>query len=531
MHETSSPSAHATLREGASNLPSFSLAIANIRVDDASPVSIYEQICRAIRTAIASGELPPGTHLPTSRELADALKIGRNTVVTAYSRLAAEGYLLANKRRGTRVSEDAQRLAASVPEERPVIAREAVAREADAGRQTYRQVGNAIDISYHAKQVLQLMAQAQPHTAPFGLHSPDPSLYPRNPLSRLIAEEFCRAPGGGDLRQGLRRFQTVMTNHLRHMRGVLCEPSQIIPVTGIESALDLTARVMIDPGHCVYVEDPAYDIVGRQLRSAGAQIVPMPSDSNGADIERVQGPPPRLIFTSPSVSFPFGAQMSQARRDAMLAVARNANAVVFECDTMWELSYTGGRVRAMQGSAKDAPVIYFGSLYQTLGPHIRVGYLVVPPHLVEPFTEMALRVSSGPEPFLLAALAGFVESTDYAVHTKSIRATYAERLGVLVSSLRSSLANVTILEPCGGLHLAVLFNGPVNERAICRAAAERGLSVTELSRFYLDPSRAPHGLVLGFGNLPERVIETMVSRLAGVVGEVREHGRVIAPAA
>jgi GntR family transcriptional regulator/MocR family aminotransferase len=530
-HQTNSPPRADAFHDAPSDAPGFSLAIANIRVDDASPVSIYEQICRAIRVAIASGELPPGTHLPTSRELADALKIGRNTVVTAYSRLAAEGYLLANKRRGTRVADDAMRLAASVPDERPMQPREVLSHDTGLGWPSRWQASNAIDISYHAKHVLQMMLPVQPHTAPFGLHTPDPSLYPRNPLSRLIAEEFCRSPGGGDMRQGLRKFQTVMTNYLRHMRGVVCEPSQIIPVTGIESALDLTARVMIDPGHWVYVEDPAYDIVGRYLRSSGAQVLPLPSDNNGADIQRVPGPPPRLIFTSPSVGFPLGAQMSETRREAMLAVARNSNAVIFECDAMWELSYTGSRIRAMQGSDKDAPVIYFGSLNHTLGPHIRVGYLVVPPRLVEPFTEMAQRISYGPEPFLLAALAGFVEGTDYAVHIKSIRSTYAERLGMLVNSLRAHLPNITILEPCGGLHVAVVFNEPLNERAICRGAAERGLSVTELSRFYLDPARAPHGVVLGFGNLPERVIETMVCRLADVVNEVREHGRLIAPAA
>jgi GntR family transcriptional regulator/MocR family aminotransferase len=102
---------------------------------------------------------------------------------------------------------------------------------------------------------------------------------------------------------------------------------------------------------------------------------------------------------------------------------------------------------------------------------------------------------------------------------------------MLVNSLRTHLPNITILEPCGGLHVSVVFNEPLKERAICRGAAERGLAVTELSRFYLDPARAPHGVVLGFGNLPERVIETMVCRLADVVNEVREHGRLVAPAA
>lgn len=515
---------------GAVSEPSFSLAIANIQIDDASPISIYEQICRAIRTAIASGELPPGTHLPTSRELADALKIGRNTVVTAYSRLAAEGYLLANKRRGTRVAEDAVRLASIASEERPVGSLEPApdTRTTD----TRWPKHYPIEISYRARHILETAVCDQLHLAPFGLNMPDPSLYPRNPLSRLIAEEFCRSPVSSDPQHGRRKFQIVIANYLRHMRGVMCEPAQVIPITGLESALDLTARVMIDPGHWVYVEEPVSDVVTQYLHGAGAQILPVPGDNNGMDIGCVSGPPPRLIFASPSVSFPLGRQMSETRREAMLTAARNWNAVIFENDALWELTYTGGRIRAMQGRYRDAPVIYFGSLNQTLGPHIRAGYLVVPPTLGEPFSDMAQHVAYGPEPFVLAALATFIEDTDYAMHTKSIRSAYAARLNVLVESLRAHLRNVTILEPCGGLHLTILFRDALDENAVCRASAERGLAVTALSRFYHPADRQGcRGVVLGFGNLPERIVETMVCRLAEVVEEAREKSRISASAA
>jgi GntR family transcriptional regulator/MocR family aminotransferase len=242
----------------------------------------------------------------------------------------------------------------------------------------------------------------------------------------------------------------------------------------------------------------------------------------------VSGPPPRLIFASPSVNFPLGRQMSEARREAMLAAARNWNAVIFECDSLWELSYTGDRIRAMQGHDRGAPVLYFGDLNQTLGPHIRVGYLVVPPSLVGPFTDMALRVCYGPEPFVLGALATFIEDTDYAVHAKSLRSIYAERLRLLVEAIRIHIRDVVVMEPSGGLHVTMLFNDPIEEQAICSAAADRGLSVTPLSRFYHAGERGTSraGIVLGFGTLPDRMIETMVRRLAEVVMEVREGSRI-----
>lgn len=492
--------------------PSFPLAIAHMKINSASPVPIYEQICRAIRVAISSGDLPPGTMLPTSREFARALGVGRNTIVTAYTRLVAEGYLTSNTRRGTRVAENPVGLLPAMAEERPAQSRPP-------------EFPPAPEISFRARYALEELA-LEPALAPSALHAPDPSLYPRNPLSRLIAQEFCRAPGN-DTQHGLQRFQTAMADFLRHMRGVHCEPSQIIPITGLESALDLTARVMIDPGHCIYVEDPASDTVRQSLRAAGGQLVPIPSDSNGADITQASGPPPRLIFASPSVSFPLGRQMTEERRLAMLEAAQRWNAVIFECDALWELSYTGSRIRAMQGYDRNGPVLYFGSLNQTLGPHIRVGYLVVPPALVKPFTEMAQRIAYGPEGFLLAALASFIEDSHYAMHSKTIRSVYAARMAVLVEACRAQFQGATVLEPSGGLNLAVRFNDPIDEIAICRAAGERGLSVSPLSRFY-DRQRerpAPAGLVLGFGTVPERLLETMARRIAEIVAKARESAK------
>jgi GntR family transcriptional regulator / MocR family aminotransferase len=487
-------------KRGETAVVNFPLAIANITINAASPVPIYEQICTAVRAAIAAGDLPPGMPLPTSREFAQSLGVGRNTIVSAYSRLAAEGYLVSNTRRGTRVTDEP----IGAPAFRPNL---------HDGRVETPRASNPIEIGYHARRILELPFAPSQAVKPFALNAPDPSLYPRNPLSRLLAEEFCRSTGG-DLRLGHRRFQAALAAYLRHMRGVNCEPSQIIPVTGLESALDLTARVLVDPGHSVLIEDPAMDAVRRAFTAAGATIETMPSDSSGADPSRASGPPPRLIYVSPSLSFPFGRQMSEARRRQVLEMAGRTRSAIFEADISGELSFSGSRLRAIQGQDSEGRVLYFGSLNETLGPHIRAAYLVVPPHLVEAFSEMEQRIAYGPDAFLLSALATFIEENHYAMHIRNIRCAYAQRLKMMAEAARSHLPQATVLEPSGGLHLTLIFPRGFDESAAGVAAAEQGLTVAPLSRFTRD--HMP-GLVLGFGAVPERSIEPMMKKLASAI--------------
>ncbi len=481
----------------------FPLAIANITINAASPVPIYEQICTAVRTAIGAGDLPPGTPLPTSREFALALGVGRNTIVSAYSRLAAEGFLVSNTRRGTRVADEP----VGAPVFRPG--------RSDAPHEPV----SAIEIGYHARRVLELPGATPPSARPFAPYASDPALYPRNPLSRMLAEEFCRATGG-DLRLGHKRFQSAICAWLRHMRGVNCDPSQIIPLPGIESALDLTARVLLDPGHTVLVEDPAMDGVRQAFAAAGAQIEVMPSDSVGPDPARAGGPPPRLIFVSPSVSVPFGRQMPESRRKAVLELAYRSHAAVFEADIAGELTFGGSRLRAIQGQDSEGRVIYFGSLNEALGPNIRAAYLVVPANLAEAFTAMAQRAAYGPDGFVLSALAGFIEENYYAMHIKNIRAAYARRLKMMVDACRAHLPEATILEPCGGLQLTLLFPHGLDEQAACRAAGDLGLAPAPLSQFFCTGAQVS-GLVLGAGTVPDRVVDAAIRKLASAVAQAR----------
>jgi len=442
--------------------------------------------------------------MPNIREFSVALGVGKNTISTAYTRLVAENYLVTNRRRGTEVSK--LRFGPSIP-----------TCEAN-DPAPYGRVSESIEISYQARRALALRQMTGAEIRAFALSIPDPSLYPRNHLSRYLTAEFCRSPAT-DTWSGWTRFQTAIAGYLRHMRGVHCEPNQVIPLTSLESALDLTARVLVDPAHCVLAEDPAITSPWETFKAAGAHLFPLSADHDGADPARARCPPPRLIFVSPSLNFPFGAQMPENRRLALLELAQKAGSVIFELDVGWELSWSS-RVQSIQGLAGGRQIIYFGSLYETLGPHLRVAYLVVPAALAMAFTEMAKRIGYGPDGFVLSALATFIEENEYAMHVKALRAAYARRMGIALAACRSHLQSARLFEPSGGFHLALRFGEGFDEECAARSAARLGLAVSPLSQFY-HAIEGEKGLVLGLGVVPDRNIETYIRRLAEAVDQAR----------
>ena len=489
------------------------LAIANIAISPESPVPIYEQICSIVRSAIVAGDLPANTLLPTSRELAQMLGIGRTTAVNAYSRLIAEGYLVSRLRRGTRVA----------PQQRagvPAAAGEGAQMRPAAASEQPRSPD--IEISFTARRSLDCPVAPSATVQPFAVDEPDPTLCPRAELGRLLAEGFRRPPipeSGLDQGRELRIFQSAIAAYIRQARGVVCDPSQIVPTLGFESALDLTARLLIDPGHLVHVEDPGAALVKATFEGAGARIRAISGDRDGADFAHASAPPPRLIVVSPALSFPLGAQMSEARRRAAMDVVQGTGAILFENDAYGQLLYRGGRLPALQ-SYEPGRVVYYGSLSNTLGPGIRVGYLVVPERFVEPAFELSRRSGSRPDSFVLSALATFIGDGQYALYTRKIRAIYAQRLKLLVESCRTHIPEAALVEPCGGFHLTLLTSAS-REHGICTLAAAQGLSVAPLSGFHAGKP-ANHGLVLGFGAVPDRLIEQLVVRLAAIVQRADE---------
>jgi GntR family transcriptional regulator / MocR family aminotransferase len=487
----------------------FPLAIANIALDARSPLPIHEQICQAVRTAVWAKELPPGTLLPTTRELAQHLGVARNTVVFAYARLAAEGLCVSNTRRGTRVASDL-----------PVRGNYSEVINASEPRESSAMCLRA---GFHMRDALETRVDRAAGGTPFALYASDPVQYPRTKLGRRLADKFLGAPPTGHFGalNGSDRFQATVAAYLRQARGVVCTPSQVIAVSGLESALDLTARVLLDPGDCVQVEDPSLDIAHSAFRSARAYIKPAPSDAFGPNFKSIDGPPARMMFVSPSVSFPYGMPMTEARRLEVLEAARAQNAAVFENDTCFELRYSGGSLRSIQGEDKDGRVIYYGGFQETLGSSVRVGYLVVPASLLDAFVETNRRMAGTPVPQVQEALADFIEEHEFAVHARNVRGLYAKRLELIKRASKIHLPHLGMSEPTGGLHIVFHLDRGTDAAAICEIASAEGLPVRPLSQYYLRKP-ADNGLVFGFGAVPERAIHPMMKRLAEICAD---HGR------
>jgi len=484
----------------------FPLAIASITLDPRSPLPIHEQICQAVRTAVWAKELPPGTLLPTTRELALHLGVARNTVVFAYARLAAEGLCVSNTRRGTRVASDL-----------PVRGNYS---DPGNGAVALEQNSVCLRTAFNARDALETRVDRAAGGTPFALYASDPVQYPRTKLGRRFADKFLGAPPTGHFgaSNGCDRFQSAVADYLRQARGVICTPSQVVAVSGLEGALDLTARVLLDPGDCVQVEDPSMDVVHGAFRSARASIKAVPSDAFGANFKSVEGPPARIIFVSPSVSFPFGMPMPEARRLEVLEAARAQNAALFENDTCFELRYGGGSLRSIQGQDRDGRVIYYGGFPETLGSSVRVGYLVVPQSLIEPFVEVSRRVAGTPVPQVQDALADFIEEHEFAVHARNVRSLYAKRLEFLKRACRIHLPQIGISEPLGGLHVVFHLDSRADATAICETASAEGIPIRPLSQYYLH-KQMDDGLVFGFGAVPERAIHPMMKRLAEICAD------------
>jgi GntR family transcriptional regulator/MocR family aminotransferase len=494
----------------------FPPALADMSVSAASPIAMNEQIGAFLRDAISNGTLAPDTLLPTSRELAVALGVGRNTVVAAYSRLVAEGFLVAKVRRGTRVA------SIHKPIERPrTIASSPVQNQTVQSRTQPRferfETNGPVEIGFAARRLLEHPATMQEGLLPFALGEPDPTFFPRTVIGRLLAEGMRTASlDAVTLGQAeLARFQGAVAARVRQSRGVVCEPEQVIPTNGLEGAVDLVARLLIDPGHVVQIEDPSQDFIRAAFRGAGARLIALPSDTNGAAIGQVGGPPPRLIVVSPCISFPLGTQMSAQRQQEIARFAGETGAIVFENDVAGELLYRGSPIAALQASDPER-VIYYGGLKNLVGPHMNTGYLIVPRGLVDPLVALVRRTGAWPEPLTLSALASFIEDGHCAMHRKRVRGAYAERLRLIVDACRRQIPLATIVEPLGGLHLTLRLPEWIDDIAVAETAAARGLRPTPLSRFYANP-HGVSGLVLGIGPVPERAIDTLVEKLAEIV--------------
>jgi len=485
-----------------------------ISINRKDEMPLHRQVFDQMRDAILSGRLIPGWRLPSSRALAGELGVSRNTILAAYDQLFAEGYIEGKIGSGTRVSR-------ILPEE--VLATRSTAL-------------SITDTSQQKPVRLSKVAQSLLHDRPSQRQSggsnafrpgvPEIDRFPWALWSRLSAK-FWRHPPRDLLSYGeaagYAPLREAIADYLRSVRGLICDADQVIITAGAQQAIDLTARVLINPGDKVWIEDPGYAGIRGVLRAAGAELIPLPIDTEGLDVAKGQSiaPDARMAVVTPSHQYPLGAVMSLSRRLELLEWARENDSWILEDDYDSEYRYGGRPLSALQGLDNAGRVIYVGTFSKVLFPGIRLGYMVVPPGLSKDFVAIRRSLDDQTPIAMQPVLTEFIQSGHFAAHIRRMRTLYAERQGVLLDALNNKVSDLmSALPDDAGMHIVADLNPKLNLRdtKIAQMASKRKITVYPLSGFFIGPPTR-NGLVFGYAGVEARDIIKSVDKLEKVIRE------------
>jgi len=449
----------------------------------------------ALRDAIRGGTLKAHSLLPGSRVLAKTLAVSRNTVNAALEQLAIEGFVQ-RERQGTRVL-----MLASAPVVRntPVIS-----------------------LAQRVRTLPQGVKRNSPALA-FTPGLPAVNYFP-TAIWRRLSERVWRDEGSALLGYGEsggeRRLRAAIARHLALARGIHCDVEQIVITEGAQDALMLCVHLLCDPGNSAWVEEPGYNGAKSAFLAAGLQVKGIPVDEEGMTLAETITPP-RIIYTSPSHQYPLGYVMSAARRLQLLEAATRTGSWIIEDDYDSEFRYHGDPVPAMLGMIPNPPVVYLGTFSKTLFPSLRIGFMVMPPALANAAAPVINSLLRGGHRSEQLALAHFIEDGHYARHLAAMRRLYRKRQAQLREALQNGFdLEHRVLGGEGGLHLTLSVPG-MNDLNVVREARRFGLAPHALSRFYLQPSPASSGLVLGYGNPSASLFPGGVRTLARLITQSR----------
>jgi len=314
---------------------------------------------------------------------------------------------------------------------------------------------------------------------------------------------------------GYARLRAAIAAYLKVARDVRCEPEQVLIVPSAQLGLDFLCRILLDPGDAAWIEDPGFLGARNALRNAGAQLVPVPVDSKGMDVETGirHAPQARLVYVTPSHQYPLGVTMSYPRRQALLQWARSTGAWVIEDDYDSEFRYVGQPLASLHGLDDGNRVIYLGTFSKVLFPALRLGYIVVPKKLTEPVTAAMDVVGADAPTLSQLVLTEFVEDGHFVRHIRRMRQLYSERQAVLLESASRELGGMLEMQrQDSGMRLAAWLPAQADDSVASRLAAQAGIEAPPLSAYCIE-AQVPPALLLGYAAIPPREIRTAVRAL------------------
>ncbi|WP_394787742.1 PLP-dependent aminotransferase family protein [Rhodoferax sp.] len=461
------------------------------------------QLYRQIKDAIRTGRLAAGEKLPPSRLLAEQLGLSRKTVAEAFARLIFDKLLVGQVGKGTFVSDVARQVKPA--ETSPGFAGAAVA-------ERWRSMPTPLR-----------------HAGPAGLlrfeyigGAPARSLFPHADWRRCVLHalrQSTRSRGTYGEAEGLPELREAIARHVAFSRGVRCSMDDVIVTHGAQQALDLVARVLVEPGSTVAVEEPGYPPARQLFAAQGAHVVGIPVDAEGMQVEQIpEGT--RLVYVTPAHQFPLGMPMSVARRKALLARAQAVGAIVIEDDYDSEFRYEGRPTDALQSMDRHGCVAFIGSFSKTLSPDLRLGYLIAPQAILQAVaTAKHLSDWHTATPTQMA-LAKFMADGDLLRHIRRCHAVYAQRRESIMRRLGSDLAPWLECVPANaGFHLAALCRQPIDMDMLLRLARRVDVGLYALDGFYhFSPPRP--GLILGYGAIETADIDPSLDRVRDILQQM-----------
>ncbi|PWT92442.1 MAG: PLP-dependent aminotransferase family protein [Acidobacteria bacterium] len=485
--------------------------ITMIPLDASSTVPLYRQLYAGLQKAILEGQLPAGRRLPSTRTLAAELGVSRNTILVAFELLLAEGYLKGKIGAGTYVTE-------LLPEESLWRRAEADADQLQNRHFRVSKRGKLLAAT-NVSAVRPGFSQPYPFRTGFAAidHFPMESwLRILNTKARSLSTQ--KMLGYADP-AGYLPLRTAVAEYLGAARAVRCDANQVIIVSGSQQALDLIARLLLDPGDEVWMEDPGYIGARAAFLAAGAKLIPQPVDDQGLCLNAFRKKNQvQLIYVTPSHQFPLGIVMSLQRRLALLESAQKANAWIVEDDYDSEFRYAGRPHSSLQGLDRSGRVIYVGTFSKVMFPALRLGYVVVPPSLAESFANARAVLDRHSPTLEQVTLTDFIAEGDFMRHIRRMRILYAERQKTLVNSAAQELKGLMeVPAHDAGMHLIGWLTKGMNDRRVSELALQQGIDAPALSNYCIRAKLAP-ALLLGYTGWSEKQIKQGVQRLAVALG-------------
>ncbi len=486
----------------------------SLAVDRRSSTAMHRQLYILLRGGILKGNLKPGARLPSTRDLAGDIGVSRTTILNAFNQLLAEGYVEGKTGSGTYVSR-------VLPDEMLEVRGNGRAAPFSSAGRSLSKRGEIIS------NTIVTVSELKGPPRPFRSGVPSLEAFPIKIWQRLTARRWRESP------EKLMRYgqpagflplRKAIAVYLGAARGVNCTPDQVIIVAGSQQGLDITARVLLDPGDKAWIEEPGYHGARAALLASGATLVPVPVDAEGIRVEEgmKRASEARLAYVTPSHQFPLGSTLSLRRRLSLLRWAKTARSWILEDDYDSEFRYRGRPLASLQGLDDDGRVIYIGTFSKVLFPSLRLGYIVAPPDLAEAFIRaraVATHTSSLVEQ---AVVADFINEGHFARHLRTMRTLYGQLQQIVLSeAIKEADGVLEIQVDEAGMDLTGWLPDDMDEIAAMHAAVAKGVEVTVLSDYSIRRQRRG-ALRLGYTGFKAKDLRQGIRNLAAALRELKD---------